>query len=193
MRKRRETLLIHSKLASSRANGPGERAVIWLQGCPFRCAGCFNPELRKPKAGKEIGVNELFEWLSNINGISGLTLSGGEPTEQIPALLPFLKRIREKTTLSVLLFSGRSIEQITSLSGGNKLLSLVDVLIDGRYDPDRANPPGILPSSSNQKIHFLTNRYSMADFSNLPFYEVFISEEGEVIETGYREGDTKNS
>lgn len=96
--------------------------------------------------------------------------------------------MRSKTNLSILLFSGRTIDQITSLLGGDKLISLVDVLIDGLYDVKKANPTGTWPSSSNQKIHFLTNHYSITDFSNLPSYEVLITEDGEVIESGFSEG-----
>lgn len=179
------TLRIYSRLAHSSANGPGERAVIWLQGCPFRCRGCFNQELRDTEDGEEIGTEKLFRWFVSIKGISGITLSGGEPTEQIAGLLSLLTEVRSKTNLSILLFSGRTIEQIISLPKGRKLISLVDVLIDGRCDLDKANPYGILPSSSNQKIHLLTDRYQIADFSNLPFYEVLITKEGEVIESGY--------
>jgi len=177
-------LRIFSRLARSHANGPGTRAVLWLSGCPFRCKGCFNKEMQDPHAGRLIPVNELLHWLCSIKDISGLTLSGGEPTEQIPSLLPLLREVKSRTELSILLFSGRTLEQIASLPEGNTLLSLLDVLIDGLYDPERANPPGIWPSSSSQRIHFLTNRYSIADFSNLPFHETIITENGEIMESG---------
>jgi anaerobic ribonucleoside-triphosphate reductase activating protein len=166
------------------ANRPGTRAVIWLSGCPFRCKSCFNKEMQNPHAGRLIPVNELLHWLCSIKGISGLTLSGGEPTEQIPSLIPFLREVRKRTDLSILLFSGRTIEQIASLPEGNTLLSLLDVLIDGPYNPERANPPGTWPSSSNQRIHFLTDRYSVADFSDLPFHEIVITDKGELMESG---------
>ena len=90
MREKRDTLRIHSRLAHSRANGPGERAVIWLQGCPFRCQGCFNQGLRDTEGGKEIDAGELFRWFVSLKSISGITLSGGEPTEQIHGLLSLL-------------------------------------------------------------------------------------------------------
>ena len=36
-------MLVHSMLRRSAVNGPGERAVIWLQGCDLGCRGCWNP------------------------------------------------------------------------------------------------------------------------------------------------------
>jgi len=179
-----DSLRIYSKLACSHANGPGVRAVIWFSGCPFKCRSCFNKEMRDPRAGRYISISELLQWLCSIKEISGLTLSGGEPTEQIPSLLLFLAEVKNRTNLSILLFSGRTMEQIISLPGGRTLISLLDVLIDGPYNPERANSVGTWPSSSNQRIHLLTDRYSIADFSDLPFYEVVITEEGEVIESG---------
>ena len=35
-------MLVHSVLPRSAANGPGERAVVWFQGCDLRCPGCWN-------------------------------------------------------------------------------------------------------------------------------------------------------
>ena len=179
-----ENLRIHSRLSSSRANGPGIRAVIWLQGCPLRCKGCFNEELRYPDRGIDISINELYRWFVSISGITGVTLSGGEPTEQIPAILPLLLQIRNATDLSTLLFSGRTIEEIRSLPEGNRLVSLLDVLIDGAYEPEMKNLPGSWPSTANQRIHLLTKRYTLNDFSQLPSQEVIITEKGDIIESG---------
>lgn len=179
-----KTLRINSRLSRSRANGPGLRAVIWFQGCSLGCPRCFNKGLNNPNEGIDIETDELFQWLVSLKGISGITLSGGEPTEQIPALLPFLEKVRNKTRFSMLLFSGRYLGQILSLAGGERLISLLDVLIDGAYNHRQANPPGIWPSSANQKIHFLTSRYTTEDFTNLPCSEVIINDDGNVIKSG---------
>jgi anaerobic ribonucleoside-triphosphate reductase activating protein len=137
------------------------------------------------KGGRDISVTELFEWIASIRDIEGLTLSGGEPTEQMPALLNLLGEVRCKTGLSIILFSGRTLEKILNLSLGNDLATLIDILIDGRYDNTQKHPPGEWPSSANQKIHFFTPRYSLADFYNLPFFETWITEKGEIIESGF--------
>ena len=179
-----ETLRIHSKLPNSRANGPGVRAVIWLQGCAIGCPACFNPALHKSDGGRQERTDDLFNWLACIKKITGITISGGEPTEQLPGLLSLLKRIKLETNLSILLFSGSPLDRILSLPDGDKLVSLLDVLIDGPFDPKKSNPPGTWPSSANQKIHLLTQRYKTSDFSGLPDSEVIINERGEVMESG---------
>ncbi|MEW6606452.1 MAG: 4Fe-4S single cluster domain-containing protein [bacterium] len=183
------TIRIHSRLAKSYANGPGCRAVIWFQGCPFRCRDCYNQNIQPFDGGIEISVTELLRWLESIKDISGLTLSGGEPTEQMTGLLVFLYEIRKTTNLSILIFSGRTLEQVLSMPGGKEMLSLADVLIDALYEPQLSNPAGIWPSSSNQTIHFLTGRYSEEDFQGLPECEAIIDKNGDVIITG-NFGDT---
>ena len=175
---------IHSRLHKSRANGPGTRAVLWLQGCPFDCPGCFNPTLRDFRGGEKIPVDGLIEWALSLKGIDGISISGGEPTEQIQALNVFLSAVREKTDLSVLLFSGRSEKEIFKLVGGRELLGMIDVLIEGQYNRELANPPGMWPSSANQNIRFLTDRYNRDSFSGLPEIEIIITEQGEVVESG---------
>jgi anaerobic ribonucleoside-triphosphate reductase activating protein len=175
---------IHSRINKSRVNGPGARAVIWLQGCPFDCPGCFNPTLKNFNLGKEVPVEALIEWAVALEDIAGISISGGEPTEQIEPLNNFLAAIRERTELSVLLFSGRTEKEISTLSGGRELLAMTDVLIGGFYNRELANPPGMWPSSKNQEIRLLTDRYQTGDFSGLPETEIIISDRGEVVQSG---------
>jgi len=177
-------LRIHAMLRKSRANGPGVRTVLWLQGCPFRCPECFNPGLRDPAGGRSITVETLLHRIKSIRGIEGISISGGEPTEQIPGLVILLERVRKETDLSILLFSGRTMKDILCLPQGERLISLIDVLVDGPYDPSCANPPGAWPSSASQTIHILSPRYALSDFSSLPALELIITEDGEVVQSG---------
>jgi anaerobic ribonucleoside-triphosphate reductase activating protein len=126
----------------------------------------------------------LIKRLASIEDIEGLSISGGEPTEQTPALLRLLSLVREETDLSLILFSGRTLYEILLLPGGAELISLIDVLVDGPYDRNRINQPGVWPSSSNQKIHFFSSRYSLKDFQDLPILEAIVTEGGEVIRSG---------
>ena len=155
-----------------------------MQGCPFDCPGCFNPGLKDFKSGRDVQVEELIEWAVSIQGIEGISISGGEPTEQLQPLKRFLTAIKEKTDLSVLLFSGRTEKDILKLAGGRELMTAVDVLIEGLYNRELSNPPAIWPSSKNQKIKALSKRYDEADFLKLPETEIIITEQGEVVESG---------
>lgn len=178
------SLQVYSRINKSFANGPGARAVIWMQGCPFDCQGCFNPKLRDYECGEDVPVEALIEWAVSLKGIEGISISGGEPTEQIEPLNIFLSAVRRRTDLSVLLFSGRTEQVIFNLIGGRELVAMTDVLVEGLYNKELANPPGMWPSSKNQKIRFLTDRYKKNDFLGLPETEFIITDQGEVVQSG---------
>ncbi|MCD9195270.1 4Fe-4S single cluster domain-containing protein [Streptomyces albireticuli] len=72
--------------------GPGRRLGVWFQGCPLACAGCMSRHTWAPEGGRESSVRELLDlWREALDkGAQGLTVSGGEPLEQAPALAEFL-------------------------------------------------------------------------------------------------------
>ena len=72
---------VHAIEPRSRANGPGVRFVVWLQGCTLGCPGCFNPLTHDPRAGTERAVDDIVAQLRAVR-VDGLTLSGGEPMQQ---------------------------------------------------------------------------------------------------------------
>src|SRR5262249_43259808 len=128
-------LRLHEFLPASRANGPGVRAVLWVQGCSLGCPGCFNPSTH-PFAGGEGGEVEglLARLVALGDTIEGITVSGGEPLQQRPALLALLQGVRRETRLSVLVFTGFSWEEVRRFPEAEALLACVDVLIAGRYE-----------------------------------------------------------
>ena len=69
-------------LARSEVNGPGIRAVVWVQGCPFRCEGCFNERFLPFSPAQQVSVSELAGTILSLPGIDGVTFSGGEPFAQ---------------------------------------------------------------------------------------------------------------
>ncbi len=178
------TLRLHATLARSRANGPGLRHVIWLQGCTLGCKGCFNPASHAPGGGREVGVEILAEQVIRQSaGIDGITVSGGEPLQQAPALEGLLRAIRAETALSVLLFTGYRLPEVRAIPQGPAILGLIDVLVAGRYVPKRAVGRALL-GSANQKRHFLTERYGPADLEDLPDAELIIDASGAITTSG---------
>jgi anaerobic ribonucleoside-triphosphate reductase activating protein len=112
-------LRIHHFLPLSYTNGPGARAVIWVQGCSLGCPGCFNPETHPTRGGEQLSIDTLFDRITALgNTIEGITLSGGEPLQQRPAVTHLLRRIRLETPLSTLLFSGFTWEEIQRMGRG---------------------------------------------------------------------------
>jgi anaerobic ribonucleoside-triphosphate reductase activating protein len=170
---------VHAIEPRSRANGPGARFVVWLQGCTLDCAGCFNPATHA-NGGTPMSVDELVALVpANADGVS---LSGGEPLQQAAAIVPLLDAVRARG-LSTLAFSGYTREEIGALASGPAVLARLDVLIDGRYVAAERLATG-LRGSANQRIVLLTDRYSLAEVEATPTGEVRISPTGEVVLTG---------
>jgi anaerobic ribonucleoside-triphosphate reductase activating protein len=85
--------------------------------------------------------------------------------------------------LSVILFSGYTLPEITSLPKGRDILSYVDVLIAGRYDQTRRIATG-LRGSTNKTVHLLTDRYSFQDIEVTPDAEVIVGSDGSTTISG---------
>jgi anaerobic ribonucleoside-triphosphate reductase activating protein len=178
------SLRVHAIQPASRSNGPGWRAVVWLQGCTLACPGCFNPETHAIAGGEPKPVAELSQKILALRpSIQGLTLSGGEPLQQLPALLALLETIRSASDLSIILFSGYTWTEIQRMPRRPQLLSLIDVLIAGRYDPTQRVARSLI-GSQNKTVHFLTGRYNLADLEAVPEAEVILTQNGEIIFSG---------
>lgn len=190
---------VHAIEPRSRANGPGVRYVIWLQGCTLGCAGCFNPATHPHAGGQLRSVAELLaELTAAVRGdaeaathrdlgsqqppISGLTLSGGEPLQQPEAAAALLAGARA-LGLSTLVFSGYTREEIEQLPSGPAALASIDVLVDGRYRSTERLGAG-LRGSANQRILLLSARHTLAEVEATPIAEIRISREGELVLTG---------
>lgn len=173
---------VHGIEPRSRANGPGARFVVWLQGCTLGCPGCFNAGTHDAASGREVRISDIAAQLAATTGIAGLSLSGGEPLQQPAAAIALLDAARA-LGLSTLAFSGYAIDEIRALPDGPAVLARLDVLIDGRYVAGDRLATG-LRGSANQRIHLLTDRYQRADVEATPVAEIRISPTGELVLTG---------
>jgi anaerobic ribonucleoside-triphosphate reductase activating protein len=142
------------------ALGPGSRVVLWVSGCDKRCRGCISPEMQPRDAGKAVPVDVLLRRILELDTlVDGITISGGEPFDQAPALAELLSALRtDRPAWNVLIYTGYLIEEIKEDgSGWAKLLDCADILIDGPYRRriPREHP---LTGSGNQRVHYLTER-----------------------------------
>lgn len=175
---------IHAIERRSRANGPGSRFVLWFQGCSLGCPGCFNPGTHAPTSQDRRTVDVLVdEILAQGQAIEGISLSGGEPFEQPEAALALVSAVRARSELSILIFSGYTIEEIRAMPQGPAILAYIDVLVDGRYEARQRLGRG-LRGSANQRIHLLSERYGVADVEATPEAEIRIDAQGRVVLTG---------
>lgn len=173
---------IHAREPRSRANGPGTRFVIWVQGCTLGCPGCFNPGTHAAAGGEVIEVGALLDEVAAVRGIDGLTLSGGEPMQQAPASLELLLGAR-RLGLSTLMFSGYTVDEIRAQALGTAVLAHLDVVVDGRYVAGDRVGSG-LRGSANQQIHVLGRRHTRAEVEATPTAEIRIARDGSVVLTG---------
>jgi anaerobic ribonucleoside-triphosphate reductase activating protein len=174
------SLRVHALLEHSCANGPGCRAVIWVQGCGIRCAGCCNPGAQDPDGGQVVPVAELVGWVRAIRDIEGLTLSGGEPLQQRQEVEALLRGVRTTSDLSVLLFTGHDWRRVHATPEFGEVVALCDVVVAGPYRREEPHGGG-LRGSANQTIHLLTDRYSLADLEAVPQVEVVFDEDDAIL------------
>lgn len=128
-------------------------AVLFTQGCNFRCSYCHNPELVDPsRYGETISEKKVLTYLENRRGkLDAVTLSGGEPTLQ-PDLLSFAGRIREL---------GYLIKVDTNGSRPDVLEKLFDAGLVDYIAMDIKGPPEKYQQITNADIHLETIRQSV--------------------------------
>ncbi|MFM7437851.1 MAG: 4Fe-4S single cluster domain-containing protein, partial [Snowella sp.] len=80
------TLNIMGYVDESEVNGPGVRAVVWVQGCLRECPSCFNPASWSFDENQLISVEELAQKILSNSKNQGVTFSGGEPFWQAESL-----------------------------------------------------------------------------------------------------------
>lgn len=100
---------VHSVESFGTVDGPGLRMVVFMQGCPMRCAYCHNPDTWAEKRGTLLSSDELIErFLKNQayyrNG--GITVSGGEPLYQLDFVTDLFKKANKKDISTCLDTSG---------------------------------------------------------------------------------------
>ena len=147
------------------ANGEGIRTSLFVSGCRNCCPHCFNRETWAFDYGEpftEETEEYIFSTFQN-PVVAGLTVLGGEPMEpeNQEALLPFLRRFRERfPNKTVWLFTGNLYEELTGARGAHpkclsiteELLSLVDILVDGRYVEELKSIGIRFRGSTNQRV-----------------------------------------
>ncbi len=144
------------------ANGEGVRVSLFVSGCTNRCPHCFQPQTWDFHYGQPFTpeTEERLIALLRPGHIRGLSLLGGEPLEpeNQRALVPFLRRVRSRCPgKDVWCWTGAVYEDL--LREGHfrcevtdELLSLLDVLVDGRYVEAQKDLTLRFRGSANQRL-----------------------------------------
>ena len=145
------------------ANGEGVRTSLFVSGCTHHCKNCFNPETWDFRYGNEFTSEveeKIMQSLEN-DFIAGLTLLGGEPMEPAnqKALLPFLKRVRERfPRKTIWCYTGYLFDkELLSDSRArcpwtDELLQQIDIIVDGEFKNELKDITLRFKGSANQRI-----------------------------------------
>ncbi|GHU75077.1 radical SAM protein [Spirochaetia bacterium] len=164
--------------------GPGRRFVIWTQGCSIRCPGCWNDAMWDFSGGTKTTVDELYEKISaGISSIEGVTILGGEPLDQFEETLELLNKCKT-SGLGTMLYTGYEMPEI-EYKKMSAIFSVADILITGSYEGDKRTLNREWIGSTNQEIHFLSDRYRNYKKSDANYVEVTIEESGSITILGF--------
>ena len=145
------------------ANGEGVRVALFVSGCRHHCKGCFNSMTWDFNYGKkfmEETEEEILEALKP-NYIDGLSLLGGEPfePENQEVLVKLLRKVKERyPDKNIWCYSGYLFdEELKKESRArceytDEMLSMLDVLVDGRFEEDKKNITLLFRGSENQRL-----------------------------------------
>ncbi len=167
----------------SAANGPGQRFVIWVQGCAIRCPGCWNPDTWAFETRQLRDTAAIADEILATVGIEGVTFTGGEPFHQAAALVDVACRVRA-AGLSVFVFTGYDLHELTR-PDHRELLALTDVLVSGRYVQSQRSFESEWRGSTNQGVHFMTALYSEASMAESAHVEFHLAPDGQLAVTGF--------
>lgn len=143
----------HNITKDDMLNGDGLRVVLWVAGCSHCCKDCQNPFTWDPNGGLEFdeeAKEEIFTELAK-DYVSGITFSGGDPLHicnvyQVTELAQEIRaRFPDKT---IWLYTGSVWEEIEN----TKIVTLVDVLVDGEFEVDKKDVNLHWKGSSNQRV-----------------------------------------
>lgn len=146
---------ISGTVSESIVDGPGLRYVVFVQGCPHNCPGCHNPQTHDFGGGRIVDTDELFAECIENPLIKGVTFSGGEPFCQAEALYVLGKQFKERG-YDLWCYSGWTYMELMRKAEREdyaaKLLSILDVLVDGRYIQERRTLSLSFRGSDNQRL-----------------------------------------
>lgn len=131
-----DTIRLYGLVTDSIVDGPGFRTAIFVQGCPYHCEGCHNPDSQPFEGGTVWTLDDVEKTFANNPLLSGITLSGGEPAQQAAPCAELARRAHQKG-LNVWTYTGSTLEKLTERAKDDpalrQLLDETDVLVDGPF------------------------------------------------------------
>lgn len=143
------TLQVLDIVPGTTVDGPGLRTSVYLAGCAHHCPGCHNPDSWDVHGGRTMTVAQIMEIIED-NGFN-VTLTGGDPMMQAAGVMALATAARA-AGYEVWCYTGYTWQQVRDSAGLAPVLDVVDVLVDGRFEPALRDTSLIFRGSSNQRI-----------------------------------------
>lgn len=122
---------VHSTESCGTVDGPGIRFVVFLQGCPMRCAYCHNPDTWQPQTGDMMSIDEILSMYNSKRPFyknGGITCTGGEPLMQMEFVTELFRRCHEEGIHTCLDTSG-IIFRRDNIEKFNQLMAVTDLVM----------------------------------------------------------------
>ncbi|HDV5279441.1 anaerobic ribonucleoside-triphosphate reductase-activating protein [Vibrio cholerae] len=142
-------------------NGPGTRCTLFVSGCVHQCKGCYNQSTWSLSSGHRYTQEMEDKIIADLKDTRikrrGLSLSGGDPMHpaNLSAVLQLLQRVKtECPDKDIWLWTGYTLAELDDSQ--QALLLYIDVLVDGKFIQEQADPGLEWRGSANQVIHRFT-------------------------------------
>jgi anaerobic ribonucleoside-triphosphate reductase activating protein len=162
----------NSIIYNDTANAPGISVSVYLQGCPHKCEGCFNPETWDFNAGEKFTIkilSDIFNNKINANGIKRkLCILGGEPlAPQNLFSTMHLVKAAKMTKTPCYIWTGYLYEDLLEKAKTNATIALIlgtaDFLIDGPFKLNERDVTLKMRGSRNQRVWDLKNKIDITN------------------------------
>jgi len=146
--------------ASSYVDGPGQRVVLFVKGCPIQCPGCQSQHLWSAVGGNFASPEVIAEsmiLLADGAGHQNFTISGGEPMWQAETISQLVKILRERKPEShIIVYSGYTWEELLIAKNMEwldilRVFENIDILVEGRFVKALDDDNIIYRGSRNQR------------------------------------------
>lgn len=147
-------------LENSCDDGPGIRSVLFLQGCSKNCEGCHNVAIKEHGKGVMIEIEQLIGYIDKKCCNKKITISGGEPLEQLESLVTLVECLKSKG-YNICVYTGWELEKVPK-----RLLKFLNYIKTGEFVNNLKNPNMQFVGSLNQRMYFIdkgtTNEISLS-------------------------------
>lgn len=132
-------------------DGPGIRSVLFLQGCSKNCIGCHNAGIKERGKGTEMEITALIDFIESRCCNKKITISGGEPLEQMDSLTILLEKLKCKG-YNICVYTGWELDKVPE-----EILNLLDYIKTGEFVSNLRSPVIQYAGSTNQHMFSVEN------------------------------------